>query len=87
MLTTPMPGAQALNCAVMAGAVTFATISDRIDDLSEQPLLQVGLSDVRPVATTVQGATGWGWCWYVQMEASVRTPTVVVGHVRAQNLP
>jgi predicted transposase YbfD/YdcC len=40
-------------CAVMAGAVTFAAISDWIDDLPERHLIQVGLSGPRPVATTV----------------------------------
>jgi predicted transposase YbfD/YdcC len=40
-------------CAVMAGAVTFAAISDWLEDLPEQHLLQVGLSSTRPVATTI----------------------------------
>jgi predicted transposase YbfD/YdcC len=40
-------------CAVLAGAVTFAAIADWMEDLSETDLVLVGLTDGKPVATTI----------------------------------
>lgn len=40
-------------CAVLAGAVTFAAIADWLDDLPETDLHLVGLTDGKPVATTL----------------------------------
>jgi hypothetical protein len=56
--------------------------------ISTRPANRLNLKGARRTGIGVAvGAAGrWGWCGDVQVEASVRSPAVVVSHVRVQDL-